>query len=324
METTYNENETNIKQQAQALICIDAFNKICTKSIGHFTIVPLKGIDLIRFLYADKLDRELKDIDLLVFPSEKAMDFIGMMQNDGYQAEFSFALDEAALKKKRKVSMISPSKLMPNVDVHIALITKKFFSSTINGFNQDAISRLKVVNEVVSVLDNVDRWLYLAAHLTFHFLDGEKWYRDLILLMERFNEEEKSTLVKRAEQYNFERVVGAVCARMRNPIFTQLLADKSGKRFLRYIDFMAAHPQRLGHGLHLARYYWEFVFISNKKQRCRSYLSLMLPELGIMQNIYRCHKLFAILLYLPHILINSLGIFLFLVQYHIISTLYNE
>lgn len=326
METTYNVTTTDFAQQAQVLICLDAFDRICAKAKGRFRIVPLKGIDLVRSLYAETLDRELKDIDLLVIPAERAMGFIEMLKNDGYQQEFSFALDEAALRKKRKVSMISPSECIPNVDVHIALITKKFFSHTINGFNEDAISRLKYADEVVSVLDDVDRWLYLASHLAFHFLEGEKWYRDLVLLMECFDDEAISTLVKRTEQYNFERVVGAVCVRMQfwyssvvsHINIAQLLPDKSGKRFLRYIDFMMSHPKRLGHGLRLARYYWEFLFISKTKQRRYSFISLIFPSLGNIQNIYRCHALIAILLYLPNLFINALGLMLFSVQYHII------
>ena len=310
------------------MMCLDAFDKICARAKGHFRIVPLKGIDLMRFLYSDTLDRELKDIDLLIIPAERAMGVVELLQDDGYQPKFSFALDEAALRKKRKVSMISPSERMPNVDVHLALVMKKFFSHTINGFNQDAISRIKDVDDVISVLDNVDRWLYLATHLAFHFLDGDKWYRDLILLLERFDEEQKLTLVKRAEQYNLERIVGAVCARMQSKYpetanhisITQLLPDKSGKRFIRFIDFMEAHPKKIGHGLRLARYYWEFVFINKKKQRYRSFISLMFPSLGNMQNIYRCHVLLAILLYVPNLLINALGVLLFSVQYQIITT----
>ena len=328
METIYNTNATDYQQQVQAMICLGAFDHICAKAKGHLRIVPLKGIDLMRFLYSDTLDRELKDIDLLVTPAEQAMHFIETMQHDGYRTEFSFALDEAVLNKKKKVSMLSPSERLPNVDVHLTLITKKFFSSTINGFNPDAIARLKAVDEVVSVLDNVDRWLYLATHLTFHFLDGDKWYRDLVLLMERFNEEDMSTLLDRTKQYHFERVVGAVCNRIQSKypdiadssITAQLLSDKSGKRFIHYIDFMASHPKRLGHGLRLARYYWEFIFISRKKQRRHALLSMIFPSLGNMQSIYRCHALFALLLYVPHFLLNALGLLLFSAQYRILTT----
>lgn len=332
MEITYNETATDFERQVQAMILLDAFEKISAKAKGLCRIVPLKGIDLLRSLYSETLDRELNDIDLLVFPAEKAKEFIELLQQDGYRPEFSFALDEAALNKKRKVSLISHLERMPNIDVHLALVTKKFFSHTINGFNQDAISRTKAVDEVISVLDDVDRWHYLATHLAFHFLDGDKWYRDLALLLERFSEEQRRTLIYRTKQYDLERVVAAVCARMQSKYpdtaslvnIEQLLPDKSGKRFLRYMRFIEAHPKRVGHGLRLARYYWEFVFISKKEQRRHSFFSLMFPSLGNLQNIYRCHKFFALLLYIPHILINSLGIFLFLAQYHIISTLYRE
>lgn len=327
METIFNATATDFAQQAQALICLDAFDSICAKAKGKFKIIPLKGIDLMRFLYSDTLDRELKDIDLLVIPAERAMEFIELLGACGYRPEFSFALDKTALDKKRKVSMLSLVKRLPNVDVHLALVTKKFFSYTINSFNQDALSRIKEVDDVVCILDDIDRWLYLASHLTFHFLNGYKWYRDLILLMERFDDADMATLIKRTEQYNFERVVSAVFSQISliHPAFAnridiaQLLSDKSGKRFLRYINYMTAHPKRLGRGLRLGRYYWEFVFISSKLQRRHTILSLMCPSLGNMQNIYRCHAPLAILLYLPHMLINALGLSLFSAHYLIFS-----
>ena len=327
METTYNATATDFAQQAQALICLDAFDNICAKAKGQFKIVPLKGIDLMRFLYSDTLDRELKDIDLLVIPAERAMEFIELLEADGYRPEFSFALDKTALDKKRKVSMLSPVKRLPNVDVHLALVTKKFFSHTINSFNQDALARIKAVDDVVCILDDIDRWLYLASHLTFHFLNGDKWYRDLILLMERFDDEDMATLIKRTKQYNFERIVSAVISQIRliNPALAnridiaQLLSDKSDKRFLRYINFMTEHPKRLGHGLRLGRYYWEFIFISDKRQRRHTISSLMCPSLGNMQNIYRCHAPLAILLYLPNMLINALGLSLFSAHYLLFS-----
>lgn len=329
METIYNASATDFEMQVQAMLLMKAFDDICDKAKGKIRIVPLKGIDLVRFLYADTLDRELKDIDLLVMPAEKSGSIIDLLQNDGYRPEFSFALDETALKKKKKVSMLSNSDRKPNVDVHLALITKKFFSTTINGFNDDAISRTKAIDEVVSVLDGTDRWLYLASHLTFHFLHGEKWFRDLILLMDRFDEDEMALLVERTKQYNFERIVSAVYSRMISIYpkiagridMQQLLPDRSGKRFLRYLEYLEAHPKKIGRGLRLARYYWEFVFISKKSQRRRCFIRLIFPSLGDLQNIYRCHTSVALLSYLPNMLINALGVMLFSAQYLAFSTL---
>lgn len=332
METIYNASATDFEMQVQAMLLMKAFDDICDKAKGKIRIVPLKGIDLVRFLYADTLDRELKDIDLLVMPAEKSGSIIDLLQNDGYRPEFSFALDETALKKKKKVSMLSNSDRKPNVDVHLALITKKFFSTTINGFNDDAISRTKAIDEVVSVLDGTDRWLYLASHLTFHFLHGEKWFRDLILLMDRFDEDEMALLVERTKQYNFERIVSAVYSRMISIYpkiasridMQQLLPDRGGKRFLRYMEYLEAHPKKIGRGLRLARYYWEFVFISKKSQRRKCFMRLIFPSLGDLQNIYRCHASVALLLYLPNMLINALGVLLFSAQYLAFSTLLSK
>lgn len=329
METIYNSTPTDIQQQVQALILLKAFDNICAKARGLFRIVPLKGIDLMRSLYSDTLDRELKDIDLLIIPTERAKDFIKILQQDGYRPEHSYSLDKAAINKKRKVSMLSISERLPNIDVHLALVTKKFFSPTINGFNQDAISRLNVVDDVVSTLDDVDRWLYLAAHLSFHFLEGDKWYRDLALLMDHFDTEELSKLLIRTKQYNFERVVYAVCTRLQSKYpgiacqidIDRIFPHKSEKRFMRYIKYMTANPKRLGHGLRVARYYWELILISKKRQRKRACVKLMFPSLGNMQNIYRCHAMLAVLLYVPNLLINMMGLLLFSVQYWIVSTI---
>lgn len=328
METTYNSTPTDVQHQVQALILLNAFDNICAKARGHFRIVPLKGIDLIRSLYSDTLDRELKDIDLLVIPVEQAKDFIKILQQDGYRSEFSFALDDAALRKKKKVSMIPSSERLPNIDVHLALITKKFFSSTINGFNQDSLSRLRVVDEVVSTLDDIDRWLFLAAHLTFHFLEGDKWYRDLALLLANFDTDDILTLLERTKQYNFERVVCAVFARLQSKYpdiagqieIDQIIPEKSKKRFMRYIKFMTANPKYLGHGLRVARYYWEFVFISKSRQRQHAFVKLLFPSLGNMQNIYRCNAKYAVFLYLPNLLGNMMGILLHTAQYYIVTT----
>ncbi|MBR0273909.1 MAG: nucleotidyltransferase family protein [Bacteroidaceae bacterium] len=327
METTYNATPTDFRDQVQALLLLKAFDTLCAKAKGHCRIVPLKGIDLMRFLYADTLDRELKDIDMLVVPAQRITALMALLQQDGYLPEFPFALDKAALEKKKKVSMLPASEHMPHIDVHLALITKKFFSATINGFNEDAISRLTAVDEVVSVLDPVDRWLFLATHLTFHFLTGDKWYRDLALLLERFDEEQWSVLRQRTVQYHFERVVVPVLLRLQTmyptiapqPDILTLLTDRDGQRFLRYVDYMTADPKRLGHGFRLARYYWEFIFISDARQRRQTFLRLLFPSLGNMQNIYRCHALLAVLLYVPHVLMNVLGLLLFQTQYHHVS-----
>ena len=51
----------------------------------------------------------------------------------------------------------------------------------------------------------------------------------------------------------------------------------------------------------------------------QTFLRLLFPSLGNMQNIYRCHALLAVLLYVPHVLMNVLGLLLFQTQYHHVS-----
>lgn len=332
METTRNINVSNFQQQAQALICLRAFDTLCAKSKGRFHIVPLKGIDLMRSLYSDTLDRELHDIDLLVLPTERVIEFTDMLRQDGYQPEFAFALDPIALNAKKKVSMLSSSGNLPNIDVHMALITKKFFSATTNGFNEDTLLRVKAEDDVVCVLDDVDKWLFMATHLAFHFLTGDKWFRDLALLLDCFTAEKNKILVQRAKQYHLDRIVKAVLVQM-EPLYpeivdkmglTQLLSDKNEKHFLRYVGYIVKHQRWLGKGPRLARYYWEFIFICDNKQRWCSFGRLLFPSLGNMQNIYRCYAISAIFLYIPHVIINIIGMVLFAIQYYTISCLKKE
>ena len=93
----------------------------------------------------------------------------------------------------------------------------------------------------------------------------------------------------------------------------------SSKYFTRYINYLANHPERLGHGFRLGRYYWEFLFVSRSEQRHYAVLRMLFPSLGTLQNIYRCHALVAPLLYVPHVLVNVLGLLLFAAQYRILS-----
>lgn len=309
------------------MMCLSAFDALCRREREHAgcRLVPLKGIDLVRTLYADSLDREMHDIDLLVVPAQKSREFIGRLLEMGYRPEFAFALEGKALESKKKVSMLAPSENLPHIDVHLALITKRFFAQFIGRFNEDALARLHPVDEVVSELDDVDRWLFLATHLAFHFLTGDKWYRDLALLLDKMDEQQLALLHERAMHYRFDRVVAAVLTQMqahypesvqRIPL-QQWFPSERTRRFLRYTNYYASDPRKLERKISVARYYWEYLFIATPiATKARA---LLFPSLGNIQNIYRCHALVAPLMYLPHIILNLLGLLVFSIHYAIVS-----
>ena len=87
---------------------------------------------------------------------------------------------------KKKISLLSTSPCRVNVDIHFALVTKKFFSPTTSTFNADAFARQKSGR-----LDSVDNWLFLAQHGCFHLFSDSKWIRDLDIVYQSFTDDER-------------------------------------------------------------------------------------------------------------------------------------
>ncbi len=296
-----NEDEMMQSELARTLLVLNNYDwlKTIASKIG-VEIIPLKGIDLLQNLYAETLERHLNDIDVLCKNERDCMKLINHLCQEDYRVEFSFAIQPEALASKRKVSLLSCCPIKLNIDIHTSFVTKKFFSRTIGTFNEDALERCEN-----GYMDNLDRWLYLAQHATFHVFSDCKWVKDLELLYDRFSEKEKSELGKRINDYGFRRIVIATLYQIaKNKSgreyyeFNKLRLSSSERRFLTFIKYFdRPFSRNVLDRLVLA--YWEFVFIQSKAMRQSAWLQLIFPSKGLLTNIYRIKKEANIVIYYP-------------------------
>ena len=284
-------------------------------------IIPLKGIDLLQNLYAERLDRHVNDIDILCFNEEDCRKLVDRLCIEEYRVEFPFAMQSQALSSKRKVSLLSCSTTKVNVDVHTAFVTKKFFSQTVGTFNADALERCHDGH-----MEELDRWLFLAQHAAFHLYADFKWTIDLKLLYDKFTDEDKAALVKRANQYGFRRVMAAA-------LYQTYKNDlESMRRELGILDLIWAERRFLSFIKHFDRpfsrkpfdkfvtAYWEFTYISHWRERLKAWLRLMFPSQGLLTNIYRIKRPSSQLLFYPlNFLIAGLSSVLFGLLYTSVS-----
>ena len=293
-------------------------------------IIPIKGIDLLQTLYADTLDRPVRDIDLLCRNDEELTLLAKRLCVEEYRLEFPFALQPQALAAKKKASLVSCSTTKVNVDLHTAFVTKKFFAQTIGTFNADALARCHDNH-----MDDTDRWLFLAQHAAFHMFGDYKWVEDLRRLYLRFTEEKKSDLAKKATEYGFRRVMLAAAYHIgkKSPADPHLEESKNTdfievksllnitsaeRRFLRFIAHYARPFSHKAADRFIAAY-WEFTFIDRSKDRWKSWLRLMFPSYGVLTNIYRIkHPLAKVLFYPLNIVVSGMTSMLFWTVYAII------
>ena len=282
------------------------------KTVG-IPIVPLKGIDLLQSLYSEQLNRHITDIDILCKNEDDCRTLVGQLCQEEYRLEFPFALRPEALASKKKVSLISCNTTKVNVDIHIAFVTKKFFSQTIGTFNSDALKRCKNGR-----MDELDRWLFLAQHAAFHGFSNTKWIIDLKLLYDRLSEDEKEALIRRANEYGFKRVLIAGLYQIKKDVpdsmrqelsrLTLTLSERRFLSFVRYFDrpFSRSFIDRV------VTAFWEFTFISSKRHRLASWLHLLFPSKGLLTNIYRIRSTTWIIFFYPlNLLISGLTSILF-------------
>ena len=276
-------------------------------------IIPIKGIDLLQNLYAERLDRHVNDIDILCRNDEECKRLVNQLCQEEYRVEFPYAMQPEALASKKKVSLLSCSTTKVNVDVHTAFVTKKFFSQTIGAFNSDALRRCKDGH-----MDDIDRWLFLAQHAAFHIFADSKWTKDLKLLYDRFSEEEKVSLLQRANEYGFRRVVitGLYQTKKDTPDsmhheLRRLNPTSSECRFLSFIKHFDRSFSRRAFDRFVS-VYWEFTFISSKCHRLTTWLHLLFPSKGLLTNIYRIKSTKSIIFFYPlNLLISGLTSILF-------------
>ncbi len=316
---SHNGKDTPVQLAVRAMMVIDCFEKILSFIGPDITVIPLKGIDLLESLYAETLDREVNDIDLLVPVPGEFTTALERLMAHGFTPEFKFALDADALARKRKVSLKSPSPALPDVDLHMTAITKKFFSTSTESFNSDIVKRSAPCPQRKSVrrLDTVDKWLFLAQHLAFHMFNGKKWVKDLWLLQRDMSPAEIDTLISRAHAYGMTRIVAAtryhLWRHFSNRGGIHIPDIETNNRFM---DFIRHNARQFNHRSNRDRFiagFWEMAFIDDLHKRRKAYLRLIFPDLGTMKNIYRTRNLILTsALYAVHVPLMSVGTAIFL------------
>lgn len=315
--------ETNKAQQqefdlARTLLILNNYDWLRQEAAAiGVDIIPIKGIDLLQTLYAERLDRPVRDIDLVCRTEDDCRKLAKHLCREEYRLEFPFSLRHEALSVKRKVSLLSCSTTKVNVDLHTAFVTKKFFSQTIGTFNEDALQRCQDGH-----MEPIDRWLFLAQHAAFHTFGDAKWTRDLRLLYDGFTPEQLKALSEQVDRYGFRRVMMGTLLHIykEEPERQQALLDKLSptwgeRHFLRFIQRFD-HPIANKTFAQLINSYWEFIFIARRSDRFGMWLQLMFPSRGMLTNIYRIRKPAAVLLYYPvNILVSGLTSLVFWTTY---------
>lgn len=293
--------------------------KVEANAVG-VRIIPLKGIDLLQNLYSNNLNRLVSDIDILCGSEDDCRLLVERLCREDYKVEFKFAMNHRALSTKKKVSLISTCTTKVNVDLHIAFITKKFFSETVGTFNSDALARCHD-----GFMDEIDRWLYLAQHAAFHIYADDKWIEDLKLLYNDFSVDKKVHLFAAANRYGFRRVVLAALYKMfsidikkLNHEMGILVPSKGEEDFLSFIKhFKSPFTRSIYHRFISA--FWEFIYIDKNSNRLKAILKLIFPSLGMITNIYRVkNSMTKYILYPFHLLLSVSSNILFWSLYKII------
>lgn len=311
-----------IDDLARTLLILANYNWIenQAEAVG-VSIVPLKGIDLLQSLYSEQLNRHVTDIDILCKSEDDCRTLVGQLCQEEYRLEFPFALRHDALASKKKVSLISCNTTKVNVDIHIAFVTKKFFSQTIGSFNSDALVRCKN-----GFMDELDRWLFLAQHAAFHGFSDSKWTIDLKLLFDRLSEDDKETLIRRANEYGFKRVLIAGLYQIKKDA-PDSMRQELGRLTLtssdcRFLSFVRSFDRPFSRSFidRIVTAYWEFTFIYSKRYRLASWLHLLFPPKGLLTNIYRIKNTASIFFFYPlNFLISGLTSILFGLLYLFVS-----
>ena len=304
---------------ARSMLILSQFDELCRKADGLCEVVPLKGISLLRGLYAKSLDRAVGDIDLLITPAERLGEYIDRLTRHGYAYQFDFMRHQATLERKRKVALRSKaSHLAVDVDLHTAFVTKKFFSRSVEAFNRDALARCRAMGGPVRQMEPIDEWLFLAQHACFHQYSDPKWLRDLDLLARTMSPVRWQELLERAHTYGFERVAYLTTATLHalDRAFPHPCPNlRRGWLFRRFTKNY--HPQKASSLTRkLTKLFWEFLFIDRPLARLRACCQLLLPSPSLLRNIYRTDRWFVVLLLYPvHLILSLLAIVLFGVIY---------
>lgn len=296
-------------------LLVNHFCKILSACKNECTVIPLKGMSLLFSTYKD-YSRNVGDIDLFVFEKDVEK-FMNHLNNFGYVPRTP-KMNKIRLQAKGKFDMIHPNKKYCDLDIHINLINKKWFKLSIGDFTSFALTRIQIIkynNLNISVLSKTDEWLYLAQHYCFHLFSNDKWLKDLYLIQKNFTGTDIIELTITARNFHFERIVTAVSRCLKNKYpqneikIPEILTKKS---FL--FDYICSENLKFAYKFsnRMIAFYWEFIFISNRKSRINTYLHLLFPKLYVMMDIYRCKSLIGLLLYPIHVMLILFSSILFI------------
>ncbi len=311
---------------ARAMMVVSQFEEIARLAEGICDIIPLKGIALLTTLYKDNYDREVGDIDILVAPTSQCRVFIERMKAHGYRMQFDYLTDDGALTAKSKIALCHESNLATDVDIHLAFVTKKFFSKYCGAFNADALARCTKTKGNIMVMDVADQWLFLAQHACFHIFSDPKWLRDLHLLIEGMNDQQIATLHERARHYGFQRVCAAASFAVRYyfPNIGSPMLNGSFSGCMKRLTAFSIRNHRSWIVKKIVKPFWELLFIARPADRIHAHLSMICPNLPLLKSIYRRKSAIVALLYPLHFIITIVGMLLFYLLYVLVSIFFRN
>jgi hypothetical protein len=314
-----NEIEINSINFVKSTLLINYFCKIQSLCGNDCQIIPLKGMSLLFSIYKDSYARNMGDIDIFVSENNLKL-FISSLKELGYT--FRNQNIQNRLYSKQKFDMIHTDKKICDLDIHINLINKKFFRTSIGDFATFALNRLRTIKyneKTISLLLQIDEWLYLAQHYCFHLFSNNKWLIDLYLLQLKFSKKEIDELVAVAKMFHFERIVTAV---------SRILKETYSHEEIKIPELITKRHCIFDVVFHKSRYkctnaftnrliavYWEFIFIDNFSSRLKAYLHLLFPRLKMLSDMYNSRSKTIIFAYPFHLCFVLLSSVLFLLVY---------
>ena len=313
-----NSESYKLMEQARTLLILNNFDWIKQRALEiGVEIIPLKGIDLLQTIYSENLDRHLNDIDFLCQSIDDCIKLVNYLCQEGYRVEFPFATRPEVLASKKKISLLSCSTVRVNVDIHIAFVTKKFFSKTVGTFNTDALSRCSN-----GQMNEYDRWIFLAQHASFHLFADFKWTKDLRIIYDGYSGEQVIKLINEAEYYGFKRVVIATLCHIYKDDLATLKRNysliKMSSSDIRFLGLVLEYDRPITRQFldKITSAYWEFMFIDNRVKRINAWFSLFFPSVGMLTNIYRIKNTKSALFFYPlNLLVSGFTSLLFALIY---------
>ena len=312
--------EPNAIEFARNTVLVDQFCKIATLCGNTCPVVPLKGMSLLLSVYRDNYARSMADIDLLV-AEENVPELVQKLGGIGYRFRKSHDNLALRLKLKQKFDMVHADKHFCDLDVHTALVNRKFSEYQAENFTAFALTRLqtKLFNGLhIACLNPLDEWLYLAQHYCFHFFTHNKWLHDLYLIQRTFTPPEVVQLLTNAKQFHFQRVLTAATLKLSQQYGHQTINIPQLTTRWRSLRFVLSYRQRNRFVHKIVIIYRRFLFIDNTRNRNKALIKLLLPSLNYLSDTYRCNKLLAAILLPIHCLlyIFSLIAFFCILQSH--------